>query len=414
MNARKPSVLMVAYTNYQTDPRVIREAEAAVSAGFDVDFLSLSRGNDPKVEMIRGVRVFHLNQQRYRGPGRLRYMLAYLHFLIRCFLKINLLYFKRRYRIAHVNNMPDFLVFCTLVPKLFGCKIMLDIHDPMPNTFASKYKTGENGLLFKVLLWQELLSTRYSDRVLTVHEPVKSGILTKHGLNPDSIEVIANFADEEVFGLRNSYPVNGKLRLVFHGTILERYGLTNVIFALSRMKNKSNVFFRIIGEGDFAPQLSGIITSLRLNENVEFVNRVYPVQEIPELIADCNLGVAPLEISTVTNYALPLKLLEYTSLGLPVLTVRTPAISYYFEQDDCLFYDPADVESLRVILDTLADNPDLLVRYRERAVAIRQKFSWDQEKRKYIALLHELAGTLPAGARIFQHASVIAGDATNN
>jgi glycosyltransferase involved in cell wall biosynthesis len=414
MNARKPSVLMVAYTNYQTDPRVIREAEAAVSAGFDVDFLSLSRSNDPKVEMIRGVRVFHLNQQRYRGSGRLRYMLAYMHFLIRCFLKINLLSLKRRYRIAHVNNMPDFLVFCTLVPKLFGCKIMLDIHDPMPNTFASKYKTGENGLLFKVLLWQELLSARYSDRVLTVHEPVKSGILTKHGLNPDSIEVIANFADEKLFGLRNSYSVNGKLRLVFHGTILERYGLANVIFALSRLKNKSNVFFRIIGEGDFAPQLSGIITALRLNEQVEFVNRVYPVQEIPELIADCNLGIAPLEISNITNYALPLKLLEYTSLGLPVLTVRTPAISYYFEQDDCLFYDPADVESLRVILDTLADNPDLLIRYRERAVAIRQKFLWDQEKRKYIALLHELAGTSSAEARIFQHASVIAGDATNN
>ena len=414
MNARKPSVLMVAYTNYQTDPRVIREAEAAVSAGFDVDFLALSRGNDPKVEMIRGVRVFHLNQKRYRGSGRLRYMLAYLNFFIRCFLKINLLSFKRRYRIAHVNNMPDFLVFCTLLPKLFGCKIMLDIHDPMPNTFASKYKTGEDGLLFKVLLWQELLSTRYSDRVLTVHEPVKSGILTKHGLNPDSIEVIANFADEEVFGLRNSYSVNGKLRLVFHGTILERYGLANVIFALSRMKNKKNVFFRIIGEGDFAPQLSGIITSLRLNEQVEFVNRVYPVQEIPELIADCNLGIAPLEISNITNYALPLKLLEYTSLGLPVLTVRTPAISYYFEQDDCLFYDPADVESLRVILDTLADNPDLLIRYRERAVAIRQKFLWDQEKGKYIALLHELAGTSSAEARIFQHASVIAGDATNN
>jgi glycosyltransferase involved in cell wall biosynthesis len=310
--------------------------------------------------------------------------------------------------------MPDFLVFCTLLPKLFGCKIMLDIHDPMPNTFASKYKTGEDGLLFKVLLWQELLSTRYSDRVLTVHEPVKSGILTKHGLNPDSIEVIANFADEGVFGLRNSYSVNGKVRLVFHGTILERYGLANVIFALSRLKNKSNVFFRIIGEGDFAPQLSGIITSLRLNEQVEFMNRVYPVQEIPELIADCNLGIAPLEISNITNYALPLKLLEYTSLGLPVLTVRTPAISYYFEQDDCLFYDPADVESLRVILDTLADNPDLLIRYRERAVAIRQKFSWDQEKRKYIALLHELAGTRPAETRIFQHASVIAGDATNN
>src|SRR5262249_32068310 len=155
--------------------------------------------------------------------------------------KTTLLYFRHGYRVVHVNNMPDFLVFCTIVPKLFGCKIILDIHDPMPNTFASKYKTGENGLFFRLLLWQELISTRYSDRILTVHEPVKYGILTKHGLKPDSIEVIANFADEEVFGLRDCYQLGDKVRLVFHGTILERYGLANVIVAMSRLKNKGRV-----------------------------------------------------------------------------------------------------------------------------------------------------------------------------
>src|SRR4029077_7609336 len=105
MKARRASVLMVAYTNYDTDPRVLREAEAAASAGFDVDFIALRRNNDPKVETIRGVRVFHLNQQRYRGSSRLNYMLAYLRFLIRCFLKTTRLYFKRRYCIVHVNNM---------------------------------------------------------------------------------------------------------------------------------------------------------------------------------------------------------------------------------------------------------------------------------------------------------------------
>jgi hypothetical protein len=27
-----------------------------------------------------------------------------------------------------VNNMPDFFVFCALLPKLMGAKIILDIH----------------------------------------------------------------------------------------------------------------------------------------------------------------------------------------------------------------------------------------------------------------------------------------------
>ena len=44
------SVLMIAYTNYRTDPRVIREVEAAVSGGFDVDFIALRREDDPPQE----------------------------------------------------------------------------------------------------------------------------------------------------------------------------------------------------------------------------------------------------------------------------------------------------------------------------------------------------------------------------
>jgi hypothetical protein len=28
--------------------------------------------------------------------------------------------------------MPDVLVFGTLIPKLFGAKVVLDLHDPMP------------------------------------------------------------------------------------------------------------------------------------------------------------------------------------------------------------------------------------------------------------------------------------------
>jgi glycosyltransferase involved in cell wall biosynthesis len=89
---------------------------------------------------------------------------------------------------------------------------------------------------------------------------------------------------------------------------------------------------------------------------------------------------------------LPLKLLEYLSLGMPSITVRNAAIGYYFGEDDCLFYDPADPESLRVILDRLAACPDLLTRYQQRALALREKFLWSNEKQRYVALLHRLTG----------------------
>jgi glycosyltransferase involved in cell wall biosynthesis len=385
------SILMIAYTHYRTDPRVIRAAEAAVNEGFDVDFIALRREGDPRVEMIRGVRVIHVNQYRYRGRGLFRYILAYLSFFIRCFFKSAILSLKKPYAVAHVNNMPDFLVFCTLIPKLMGAKILLDIHDPMPNTFASKFKSGDKGFFFKLLLWQEKLSAWYSDRVLTVHDPVKDLVLVKHGLPPDSIQVIANFADDQIFTLNPDYQADGKLRLIFHGTILERYGLRTLVQALAQVRNKDKMFVKIIGEGDFSNELKGLIDSAGLNGFVHFDNRFYPLHDIPRIISDANIGLVPLEISSITNYALPLKMLEYISLGLPVITVRNAAISYYFGESDCFYYQPGDPESLRAVLDRVAEDPALLMQYHQKAVSIREKFCWSNEKRKYISLLRELS-----------------------
>ncbi len=385
------SVLMIAYTNYRTDPRVIRAAEAAVHAGFDVDVLVLRRKDDPDVEVLGGARIIHLNQYRYRGGGLFKYMLAYLQFFVRCFFKGTCLYLQKRYKVIHVNNIPDFLVFCTLVPKLLGARVILDIHDPMPNTFASKFKAGEHGFYFKCLLWQELASASYADRVITVHDPLKNLVLVKHGLPADSIGVIANFADDDVFRLRPDYNADGKLRIIYHGTILERYGLRTLLEAISKVESRDKISLRIIGEGDFSSELAGLIVSLKVEDVVKFENRVFPLDQIPEIIADANLGLVPLEISSITNYALPLKLLEYISMGLPVVTVRNAAIGYYFGDDDCLFYHSNDAESLRAVLDRVANDRGLLRHYREKSVVLRGKFLWSNERQKYIELLRELA-----------------------
>jgi len=381
---------MIAYTDYGSDARVIRAAQAATKAGFKVDVLALRRAADPPIECLRGVRVFHLAQSRYRGGGHFRYMLAYLLFFWRCFLKTSFLFLKQRYGIIHVHNMPDLLVFCTVIPKIFGAKVILDIHDPMPNTFASKFRSGERGFFYRILLWQELLSARYSDRVVTVHDPVRDGILVKHGLTAESIQVIANFPDNDVFTCRPTYRVDGQVRLVFHGTILERSGLRNLIIALSRVQHRDTIRATIIGEGDFSSGVRELIHDHALEDVVQFDNRVYPHYEIPNRIADCNVGIIPLEISSVTNYALPLKLLEYISMGLPVITVRSAAICYYFREGDCLFYEWNDVESLRRLLDTVAEKPELLQHYRQRAVDLRDQYSWSTESKKYISLLQDL------------------------
>jgi glycosyltransferase involved in cell wall biosynthesis len=346
--------------------------------------------------MVRGVRVIRLNQARYRGGGHVTYLTEYLKFFLRCMAKTTALFFKLRYGVIHVNNMPDFLVFTSIIPRLFGAKVILDIHDPMPNTFVSKFRGQERGFYYRILLWQERLSAAYCSRVITVHHPVKDGILVKHGLAPDSIDVIANFADDELFPLRKSFSIEGKIRFIFHGTILERSGLGMLMIALAQMRHKDRISVRIIGEGDFSETLKGMIRSMNLEHVVDFDNRSYPAHSIAEQIENCTVGLVPLEISSVTNFALPLKLLEYVSMGLPAVTVRNIAISYYFTEDDCIFFEWNDPTSLSAALDRIAENPEMLIRYRERSVAMRSRFSWTGEKNKYVTLLRQLSGPRPA------------------
>jgi glycosyltransferase involved in cell wall biosynthesis len=386
------SVLMIAYTNYASDPRVIRAAEATAEGGFHVDFIALRKKGDPATETVRGVHVIHLNQERYRGGGILFYMLAYLQFFVRCFFKASALHLRRRYSVVHVNNMPDFFVFCALLPKLLGAKVILDIHDPMPDTFASKFKGGSKSFWFKALLAQERISAAFCDRILTVSDPLKRFIAETHGIPEHSISVVPNFPDDRLFTLRSDFSVDGGLKLAFHGTILERYGLQTLILALTKVRDCRNLKVKFIGDGDFAERLKAMIVEHGLQDTVEFKNRVYPLSEIPGMLDDCNVGLVPVELHSIINYALPLKLLEYVCLGFPVITVRSAAIGYYFSEQDCLFYNPDDPESLPKLLREISQNPERLQRYRDRVVDIRERFAWSRQKGSYVSLLNAMSG----------------------
>ncbi len=391
-----PSILMMAYTNYESDPRVIRAAEAALEGPFSVDVIALRRAGQPPVESIRGVRVLRVSQERYRGASRLKYLQSYAEFFLRCAVAATRLVPGRRYKVVHVNNMPDALVFAALVPRVLGSKIILDIHDPSPETFGAKFD-GARGLASRILLWVERLSVAFANRTITVSEPLKRGVLSTHGYAPDTIGVISNFADDELFRPIAYPPVDGAVRFVFHGTILERNGLGVLLDAVGRVRNRNRIRVRIIGEGDFSGTVARMVESQALGDVVEFVNRAYPLHEIPSMLADCHVGLVPLLMSKVANFALPLKLVEYTCLGMPSISVRNAAIEHYFRPDECMFFDSGDARALAALLDRVAEAPECLREYRAKVQVARERMRWSTEKEKYIRLLRDLAG-LPTAA----------------
>jgi glycosyltransferase involved in cell wall biosynthesis len=286
--------------------------------------------------------------------------------------------------------MPDFLVFAAIIPKILGSFVILDIHDPMPNTFITKFKVNKNNWIYKLLLFEEKISAKFADCVITVNEPVKIDILVKEGIPENKISVIRNFADENIFKLVDDYHINGTIRLIFYGTIAERFGFKKIIEALSKLTHKESIYLKIIGEGDYASKLKSLIIDSGLEIMVNFNNRSYPVKELPNILKSYHLGLVSYDLSPATDYMLPVKMMEMLLMGIPVITIGNKAIKYYFDEQQYFSYDSNDLNSLVDLIVKIRNNPDLIRSKRENILKVREEFNWSEESKRYQQLLLNL------------------------
>ena len=139
---------MLAYAFYESDNRVRRYAETLAKQGFQVDAVALGKVGQPRYGNLAGVRICRIQERVRDETGKL----SYLYKLVRFFFNSALFISKQRYDLIHVHSVPDFEVFATLFAKMTGAKIILDIHDIVPEFYASKFDVSRESLTFKVLV----------------------------------------------------------------------------------------------------------------------------------------------------------------------------------------------------------------------------------------------------------------------
>ena len=145
---------MIVHNSYESDSRVRSYAESLVDAGHKVDVLCLKSKKTDFIIKPTGLRILTIPFKRFdknNGNYFLEYGLSFTLYT----LWILYFFVKNRYQIIHVHNMPDFLIFTALIPKLFGAKIILDIHDPMPEFYQSKYRKNRGSAGLQMMLLQE-------------------------------------------------------------------------------------------------------------------------------------------------------------------------------------------------------------------------------------------------------------------
>lgn len=385
-------ILMVAYTNYRRDPRVKREAEALVEAGHQVTFLARRQPGEPHRERVAGVEVIKTPGLREKCTSIVEYLFDYAVFF--ALANLHLLARPLRYDLIHVNNMPDFLVFAAWLPRLLRRPVIHDVHDLMPELYAEKFASGERHWMVRLLTVQERWAGRFSTAVLTVEERLKD-ILAARGIPRDRIHVLMNLPDDRIFAPRAAppaKPAGAPFVLVYHGTLARRLGLDIAVRAVANLRDAiPAIELRIIGAGEERDNLIALRDQLGLSEIVRFSDGFVPVEQIPGLIADADVGLIPLRISGGTDIMLPTKLLEYVLVGIPCVTPRTGTIARYFDTGMVEFFEAESPDSLAAAILRMYSEPEHRRRLAARATErFANVYRWSEHKKVYSSLVESL------------------------
>ncbi len=196
--------------------------------------------------------------------------------------------------------MPDVLVFSALVPKILGARVILDLHDPMPELMATIFGLREDSYWVRVLEKLEKWSLLFADAGLTVNDACKK-IFSTRSCPPEKITVVMNSPDETIFHYREPSTRSLTPRetsrpfvIMYHGTLVERNGLDLAVMALGKVRESiPSVELRVYGKG--TPFLEHVMKSVResgLSDVVRFLGRKN-LRQIAEAIDDCDVGIIP-------------------------------------------------------------------------------------------------------------------------
>ncbi len=384
---------IIAHSHFPMDPRVRREAEALLSDGWRVDIVCLRDRGELRADTWGQAKVHRLPVRRHRGISMAHYVIEYAMFFMLAALYVTLLGLRRRYDLVQVHNVPDFLVFAAASLRLFGARVLLDIRDPLPDLYLSKFGGNASHPLVRLACWIEARSTAFADHVLTPGEPSRQRLLGR-SVPAQKVTNILNSADPELFapvprrGAEKSR--EGRFNLVYHGGLFRRYGLDIAIQAVHQLRDDiPGLQLRIAGRGEEADDLARLVEQLGLVDRVSLVGWV-DSERIRELVADADLGVVPYRRDTFTDLIYPTKAFEYITMGIPTIIAGLAGVAELFPDVPDLFFRPDDVADLARHILLLYQEPQRLSRLAEAAQRAYAPYAWEGQRREYIALVERL------------------------
>ncbi len=374
--------------NYYTKQRNMRRnAETLVAAGYDVDVICIRQKGERKRETINGVKLHRLPMEHHRETVVRRFF-EYGLFFTQASLKLAQLSMRKRYDVIEVHSMPDFLVFCTLLPRLLGSKVILYLFENMPALFETSFSKSPSHYGTRLLKLIEVASARYAHEVVTSEGIPYKQELESRGIPSDKITVVLNVPDDRIFDPTKATAnrnVDG-FRLVVVSTVVKRYGVQTLVKALPLLvKDIPKIHVDVIGDGEFRPYLERLAEELGVQQHINFTGHIR-YDDIPSHIAAADIGVAPM----LDDVGVPNKLFEYFALSKASVASALPTLLATFDGKCVSYFRPGDEVDLAAKVLELYRDAERRAALASNGHDFYQSCQWPMMKQNYLGVYDRL------------------------
>lgn len=389
---------MVTYSGYPEDERPRRAIDALREAGMTIDLICLGQGNSKKREISDGLNVLRVPMKHRRG-GKLTYILQYGSFIFVSSLIFALRAFTRGYDLVYVHNMPDILVLSALVPKALGARVILDLHDPMPELMSTIYDLDKDSLSVRFIRAMEKWSISRTNLVLTVNLACKR-IFAARSCRPEKILVVMNTPDCKIFPFHavqeqpSTQPDEAKpFVMMYHGTLVERNGLDLAVEALAIVREKiPTAELRVYGPSTpFLERVMELVQAKGLQDKVRYLG-AKRLEDLPHEIEQCDVGIIPNQRNAFTDINTPVRIFDFLANGKPAIAPCTAGIKDYFSEESLVFFESGNAADLAKKMEYAYTRRNELTAIVRNGQQIYLAHTWDQERQTLLGGVSKLLG----------------------
>jgi len=329
--------------DFPPDPRVEKETESLVRAGFDVTVVCKRKSREvAAADEWKGAKVERMLVKRWSKRRSVDKLLDYFFFPFMASAKFLKLHGRKKFDYILAANPPDnLLLVANAIGWIERVRVIDDFHDPFPELVAGH---ARNPFFFAVLEALESLCVKTASRVITVSR-ICADLLEKRGAS--NVTIVHNRPDESFKPRNNRLKRRFGKFVLFAGSLVEQNGVLDFLGALklaSAEMRKHGVKAVIAGSGPLEGRVVEFIEREKVSDFVSFIGRIDRASVADYIGASFAVAV-PFKRTPITVIGTPNKLFEGLRLQKFVVAADLPGIRAA-AGDAVIYFNAGDVHSL--------------------------------------------------------------------